>query len=433
MRKQAIGNHPTPGRGLALLLAAVPWLLPTAILGGIGLAGFIFTPHIAKASTTVTGVIANDTTWTLGGSPYILEGDVVVAPPVTLTIDPGVEVRVMGPYVLLVRGSLTAHGTPDKPILFTGDSTGRWKGLRINSREHQKVSLVSVIVEGADVGVRFELASVNARNEIRDSSLRHNDIGISSAIVTINAPFIRYNVISGNRIGISAGDVFANKVIDNSADGVVGGRTFYSLVARNGGVGIRSGNEVAFSTIQGNGGGGVVDSSNVHDNNLLDNAQYDFKWTRPFQTSAPNNWWGTTDPAAIQKKIFDFHQDPSNAGIVDFTPFATGPVSTVAVSPERSRLVRSAYLSALGREPDPGGLGYWAGTNLTLEQLVTAFQASEEGQRVAAVRALYIELLGRDPLGSDNAGLRGWVDSPYSLEEVRQAILASPEHRRRAG
>jgi len=52
---------------------------------------------------------------------------------------------------------------------------------------------------------------------------------------------------------------------------------------------------------------------------------------------------------------------------------------------------------------------------------------SPEDQRVRAVRDLYVELLGRDPLGPDNAGLRSWVEHGGSLEEVREGIIASTE------
>ena len=47
---------------------------------------------------------------------------------------------------------------------------------------------------------------------------------------------------------------------------------------------------------------------------------------------------------------------------------------------------------------------------------------------MAAVRGLYIELLGRDPLGSDNAGLRSWVESPLTISEIRRAVMEGAEY-----
>jgi len=97
---------------------------------------------------------------------------------------------------------------------------------------------------------------------------------------------------------------------------------------------------------------------------------------------------------------------------------------------DRLEMVRAAYLAVLGREADPTGLNYWAGTTLARFNIEAALGASEEGQRVAAVRALYRELLLRDPLGADNAGLRSWIDSPLTLEAIRAAWGAEPEVQR---
>ena len=44
-------------------------------------------------ATVVPGGSLGDTTWSLAGSPYVVQGDVTVLAGATLTIDPGVEVR----------------------------------------------------------------------------------------------------------------------------------------------------------------------------------------------------------------------------------------------------------------------------------------------------------------------------------------------------
>ena len=51
----------------------------------------------ARASTTFPGGNINtDTTWTLAGSPWIIQGDTTVKPNVTLTIEAGATVPVRG-------------------------------------------------------------------------------------------------------------------------------------------------------------------------------------------------------------------------------------------------------------------------------------------------------------------------------------------------
>lgn len=94
---------------------------------------------------------------------------------------------------------------------------------------------------------------------------------------------------------------------------------------------------------------------------------------------------------------------------------------------DRYEQVRAIYLELLAREPDGAGAHFWVNTPLTISAIRAQFAATPDAQRVAAVRALYQELLLRDPIGGDNAGLRSWVDGPLPLPDVRAAIAGSPE------
>jgi hypothetical protein len=83
-------------------------------------------PAYSKA-TDVWGLIDNDTTWNLAGSPYIVVGNTLVASGARLTIEPGVEVRFNGFYYLRVEGNLQAKGTFDNKILFTSNLSPQQK------------------------------------------------------------------------------------------------------------------------------------------------------------------------------------------------------------------------------------------------------------------------------------------------------------------
>ncbi len=80
-----------------------------------------------------------DETWTLAGSPYNVVGGISIRAGATLTIEPGVEVR-MNPDIDFVvgldganTGTLIARGTESQPIIFTSatDATpGAWRQIR---------------------------------------------------------------------------------------------------------------------------------------------------------------------------------------------------------------------------------------------------------------------------------------------------------------
>jgi hypothetical protein len=105
------------------------------------------------AQTNVSGGIYNNTTWTLANSPYLITGPIVVFPSKTLTIEPGVVVKVQGGFssttgypknYLEIRGNLVAVGTANAPIIFAIDSTNSpsyWYGIVIKSAQGATASL----------------------------------------------------------------------------------------------------------------------------------------------------------------------------------------------------------------------------------------------------------------------------------------------------
>ncbi len=92
---------------------------------------------------------------------------------------------------------------------------------------------------------------------------------------------------------------------------------------------------------------------------------------------------------------------------------------------QRIRDVRYAYLTALGRDPigdDCGGLRGWAESGLGTDDIRAGLWSSAEGQRVQEVRAAFLDAVGRDPLGNDNASLRHWMGSPAAGSDLRRQI-----------
>ena len=113
----------------------------------------------ASAQTNVQGGIYANTTWTLANSPYVMTGSIVVFPGKTLTIQPGVVVKVQNPgpgslYYLEIRGSLVAQGTKAQPIVFQSavpNDTNKyaWSGIMIKGSQGGTASLNAVHLKNA--------------------------------------------------------------------------------------------------------------------------------------------------------------------------------------------------------------------------------------------------------------------------------------------
>ena len=103
---------------------------------------FITLTIISNAQTVIPpGDVSG--TWTLGGSPYLIEGEINIPFLETLTIEPGVLVEFQGHYKFIVDGRLLAVGTETDTITFTINDTtgfsipdtslGGWHGIKFDN------------------------------------------------------------------------------------------------------------------------------------------------------------------------------------------------------------------------------------------------------------------------------------------------------------
>ena len=269
---------------------------------------------LATNGTPVGGPIISDTTWTLANSPYIVVANVEVWEGVTLTIEPGVEVRFESEKLLQVKGTLVARGTPGARIVFTSNQPqsqrGDWGNIEFTDSSADATFdaggsytggsvLQHCTVEYAGYGAESAIHAPNAAPFINHCIVRNNDSGgigvagtaANSAVIsnnTISDNSARYgggiyayhsrvsgNTVNGNSVGNFdyGGGIYAhfctvsnNTVSDNSAgyNSYGGGIYAYSSTV--------SGNTVSGNSVGYYGGGIYAHSSTVSGNNVSGNS-----------------------------------------------------------------------------------------------------------------------------------------------------------------
>ncbi len=171
-------------------------------------------------ATYVEGQIDQNTLWTLADSPFLLSNDLTVNQNVTLTIEPGVEVRFGGPFSLTINGMLNATGTSDKMIRFTTNDPAHnvtWQNMTVAGG--QWALLVNCIVEYGVNGVIVENGVLTVQNSTVTSN---RETGIK---VDDGTAVLENNVIMNNMNGIEVVGgtqvTLTNNLVKSNNDGIV--------------------------------------------------------------------------------------------------------------------------------------------------------------------------------------------------------------------
>ena len=78
-------------------------------------------PTLLIAQTVIPGGTVSGQ-WTLDGSPYLIQGDIIIADDTVLDIEAGVQVEFQGYYYLRCEGQINAIGTENDTIIFTASN-----------------------------------------------------------------------------------------------------------------------------------------------------------------------------------------------------------------------------------------------------------------------------------------------------------------------
>jgi len=156
--------------------------------------------------------------WTAARSPIRLSRDQQLVAGATLTIEPGVEVRLAPGVSFIDEGTLNALGTADRPIRFVANEGQRWEGLF--GRPGSNISLEYTELRGGGAGgtlltsedgnLVLHHARINdngghiqvsdSRLEMRDSEIAGNDMPYGAAL---DASYLSGGIVvmTNNRIG----------------------------------------------------------------------------------------------------------------------------------------------------------------------------------------------------------------------------------------
>ncbi len=140
----------------------------------------VFAP---SSESVLASTVSSNTTLTPANSPYIAIGDVTVAPNVTLTVEPGVEIRMPAGASIYVNGNVMMNGSEVNPIRIgpnTNSGAAQWGALCIvNATDSSSIS--HVVMTGATEGQDHD-------NQMGAISAYHSTISIDHVTIE-DAPF----------------------------------------------------------------------------------------------------------------------------------------------------------------------------------------------------------------------------------------------------
>lgn len=329
----------------------------------------LFITQTTQAATNITGQIRTNTTWTKAGSPYILSGDLEIAPDITLTLEPGTVVQIHKD--IIVYGFIKAIGSSLDSIRFLRtQNSDKWGNINLinNNALAETVYFKYCVFDHTHLDVKeqhrieveycfFYGASVHARSN-SDIILQYNKIYGSSYLIDVDSGIVRgnylntgdfsadncnyvlydENYITGGEYGIkceSGGVTMTGNTITAT--------TRYGIYLRFAGIGNSS--NVVGNILTGNHAVGIyiyyligeVKENSIYDNatgiqyagqaspslSIMDNCIYDNDYNFYNDTPDPynigKNWWGSNDSATIRATVYDYEND-FKKGTVSFMP-----------------------------------------------------------------------------------------------------------------
>ncbi|MNK31089.1 hypothetical protein D3C87_495120 [compost metagenome] len=299
------------------------------------------------AQTNIGGGIYSDKILKQSESPYIVSSNLVIFPEITLTVEPGVEIRFNDGISLEIRGNLFALGSAENRIKFTGatKTIGSWAGLNFqgvnnsksgfdfcdfeyatynylmsnysgslyfkNSKFYKNLRAIAMftsfevpidncIFDSNDYGI----TSINKK--VSNCTFTNNKFGIGQTAYPIS---IYNSTFSNNTVAINGYGI----TLDNST--IVNNSTGLDLVDSNM-------NYITNCTISNNTVGISIaafaaNNWQIKSNKICNNLNYNVRLGTQNNVNLKENCWCTKDKPTIDHLIYDGYDD-TNLGLVSY-------------------------------------------------------------------------------------------------------------------
>ena len=217
-------------------------------------------PAMLSASTIVPATLTGETQWDATGSPYLIQGKVLVPKGVNLQVLSGAQVVFQGPAALEINGVLDVQGSAAAPAVFHMLEGGLQSELFINGgKAHiENAKIISGVFLARDADLTLEGSEITKGSGVYLQ-------GSTTAV-------LKNNKIYGNATGI---------VLDGA---VQANLTFNTLVQNTYGLLLKGYSKLTFK------------NNSVHDNQVEV-----INYTPSAALGA--NYWGTESMGVLQSKI----------------------------------------------------------------------------------------------------------------------------------
>lgn len=291
---------------------------------------FFLNPFPVFSQSPPTINITSNTTWTKSNSPYSISIPVNVNPDVTLTIEPGVIIKLGPDASFQIEGELIARGTVSDSIFFIQAEQGiRWQNIKFFPSSPNAL---------CDDDGNYTNGCVIEYSRIEGASK-------GAIVCDVSTPFIHANTISGNVntsslpwgggifCDYSSPVIFENTICNNSAN--VGGGLFcwhsYPLIYDN-----LISNNVSHSS-----GGGIYlsySSPVIHANIIINNSSVQ-------NGGAIAGYSNSGEPLYLSDNIISYNSSYSHGGAISFDDILFMSGNTVSFNESISGLAGGIHCS----------------------------------------------------------------------------------------